>query len=211
MDNHSKKLLLWAAGGIIVLISQVAVFGEDYFSFGKSVNKYFGPEETKSRIYVDIFVPVSGIVRDIDIAINMKHTSFCDLQIFIGSPDLLGDTRCINSYDEYNFVPFRQINGWIVLDEESLFDIDQPQESYMGLFKPNAEDRLSLFYGQQSRGMWQIQIYDTIYADTGRVKDVRVDMLIDSESPAAFLIPEPATLLLTAAGAAFLLRSKRNT
>jgi subtilisin-like proprotein convertase family protein len=199
---------------------QAAVFGADYFSFGKSVNESLGTDKethTKGWVRTAIFVPVSGIVRDIDIALNIDHTSFCDLQIFVGSPDLKGDTVLINYYDDFKnrFDPYRQIPGWMVLDEESMFDIDQSWEPYMGLFKPNGDDsdRLSSFYGQQSYGMWQIEIYDARFYDTGIVKDIRLDMLIDTslEPLTPLSIPEPATLLLTAAGAAFLLRSKRNS
>jgi subtilisin-like proprotein convertase family protein len=215
MDNHSKKMCVWVVGHIIILMCQATVFGADYFSFGKSVNKSFGPDYIKSWVCVDIFIPVSGIVRDIDIALHIEHTSFCDLQIFVGSPDLQDDTVLINYYDDdkNRFDPYRQIPGWMVLDEESMFDIDQPWEPYMGLFRPNGEDRLSSFYEQQSYGMWHIEIYDARFYDTGIVKDIRLDMLIDTglEPATPLSIPEPATLLLTAAGAAFLLRSKRNT
>jgi len=204
-----------AAGGIIVLISQTILFA-NYFSFGKSVNESLGTDKetsTKGWVRTAIFVPVSGIVRDIDIALNIEHTSFCDLQIFVGSPDLGGDKICINLYDKYTLDPNRQSPGWMVLDEESMFGIDQSWEPYMGLFRPNGEDRLSSFYGQQSYGLWLIQIYDAVLYDTGIVKDIRLDMLIDTDlEPSTPLpIPEPATLLLTAAVAAFLLRSKRNT
>lgn len=216
MDNHSRKMCVWGGWCITILIWQMTAFGAEYFSFGKSVNEPLGTDNglnSKGQVCTEIFVPVSGTICDIDIALNIEHTSFCNLQILVGSPDLGGDTTLINYYDLNTFEPHRQIPGWMVLDEESIFDIDQPWEPYMGLFKPNVQGKLSSFYGQQSCGMWQIQIYDLVYWDIGIVKDVRLDMLIDTRDKLStpLLIPEPATVLLITLGAAFALKSRHRT
>jgi subtilisin-like proprotein convertase family protein len=209
MDIHSKKLYLMVTGGVIIILFQTVVLGEDYCSFGRGINQPFESNETKSWVSTEIFVPVSGTVHDIDLALNLKHTSFCDLQIFIVSPQ--GTAACINYYDKDNFAKNRNINGWLVLDEESPFDIDSAPQLNMGLFRPNGPDRLSDFYGQQSYGAWQVRIYDARYGDTGIVRDVRLDFSIDTKLLNPLFVPEPATLLLAAAGAAFLHRIKRYT
>jgi len=201
MDNrHSKVLLLLLAGWVVFYISQAAAFGITYLSFGMVVNQSFGPEQTKSSVNVEIFVPFEGKLLNIDIALNIEHPSFCDLKIYLESPN--GTPAYINGYDVYNFVAGRKSLGWIVLDEESPFDIDRPENFCTGLFKPNGPDRLSMFYGQQSFGMWNIRIADTVIGDTGILKEVRMDLVIN---------PEPSTLLLAAAGAAFMrIRPKIN-
>jgi subtilisin-like proprotein convertase family protein len=209
MDYHSKRLCALFAGVVFVVISQMSAFGATYFSFGKSVNQSWGQDYEKNWVCTSIFVPVSGTIQNIDLALNLQHTSFCDLWIYIDSPS--GTTACINSYDEDNFVAHRNINGWIVFDEESLFDIDNTSQFNMGLFKSNGPDSLSMFYGEQSYGTWQVRIQDVRYNDTGALKDVRFDMLIDSKPLIPLVIPEPSILLLATAGAAFLLRFKRNT
>jgi subtilisin-like proprotein convertase family protein len=210
MDYHSKRLCALFASGIFVVISQMAAFGADYFSFGKSVNQSFGPDYEKNHwVSASIFVPVSGTVQNIDLALDLQHTSFCDLWIYIDSPS--GTTACINSYDRTNFKAGRNINGWIVFDEESLFDIDNTSQSNMGLFRPNGPDSLRMFYGEQSYGTWQVRIQDTIYNDTGILKDAGLDILIGPEPLTSLVTPEPSAILLTTAGAAFLLRFKRNT
>jgi subtilisin-like proprotein convertase family protein len=210
MDIHSKKLYLMVTGGAVIVLFSSAIFAADYYSFGKRINQPFESNETKSWVGTEIFVPVSGTVSSIDLAINMKHTSFCDLQIYISCPGLVDD-KCINTYDYKTFVPGRNINGWLMLDEESPFDIDSASQLNMGLFRPNGPDRLSDFYGQQSYGIWQVRIYDAWYGDTGIVKDVRLDFSIDPKPLTPLFVPEPATLLLVAVGATFLRKTKKNT
>ena len=210
MDEYSKKYLL--AGVFCIFILQSVLFGAEYFSFGKSINENFGPDYTKRQLVIDIFVPVSGTVIDVNIALNMEHSSFCDFQIFVGSPQLEDDTILINYYDDFTnrFDKYRQISGWVILDEESIFDIDQSWEPYMGLFRPNGDDRLSQLYGQQSGGWWRIEIYDARFNDTGLIKDIRLDMLIDTGAEPLKLspIPEPATVLLLAIGGIFAFKSR---
>jgi subtilisin-like proprotein convertase family protein len=210
MDYHSKRLCALFASGIFVVIFQMSAFGANYFSFGKSVNQSWDRDNSKvCWVSTSIFVPASGTIQNIDLALDLQHTSFCDLWIYIDSPS--GTTACINSYDMYNFKAGRNINGWIVFDEESPFSIDQAQQLNMGLFRPNGPSSLSMFYGEQSSGSWKVRIQDTRFYDTGILKDVRFDMLIEPESLNPIFVPEPTTLLLAAAGAAFLLRFKRNT
>jgi subtilisin-like proprotein convertase family protein len=211
MDYHSKRLCALFAAGVFVVISQMTAFGANYFSFGKGVNQSWGQDYEKNWVSTSIFVPVSGTIQNIDLALNLQHTSFCDLQIFIDSPQ--GTTACINYYDDDKniFTPARNIKGWIVFDEESLFGIDQAQQLNMGLFRSNGPDKLSMFYGEQSYGSWQVRIQDTCFGDTGILKGVRFDMLVDQKPLNPLFVPEPTTLLLAATGAAFLLRCKRNT
>jgi subtilisin-like proprotein convertase family protein len=209
MDIHNKRLNLMVTGGVIIILFQTVVLGDDYFSFGRRINQPFESNETKSWVSAEISVPVRGTISSIDLALNLKHTSFCDLKIYLDDP--MGNSICINSYDYDNFVPARNINGWMVLDEESPFDIDSASQLNMGFFKPNGQDGLSDFQGLQSYGTWQVRIYDARFYDTGIVKDVRLDFSIDPESPTPLFVPEPTTLLLAAAGAAFLRGIKRNT
>lgn len=192
MDNHSRKLRLWAAVGVAVCVFQYSALAEGYYSFGRSVNKSFGdPNKKNIMLSEDIFVPIVGKVIDIDLALNIEHTSICDLQIYLKSP--AGTLVCINSYDKDTFVKNRANFYWTIFDAESPFSIDSGQPPYCGLYRPNGPDSLTVFYNQPSYGVWQVRVNDWIYADTGTFKGVRLDFHIN---------PEPSTVLLFAFSAA---------
>jgi subtilisin-like proprotein convertase family protein len=187
MDGfYSRKLYLLAAVGAAICAFQYSVSAEGYYSFGKSVNKSFGdPDKKNIELSEDIFMPIAGKVLDIDLALNIEHTSICDLQIYLKSP--AGTEVCINSYDVDTFVKNKENFYWTVFDAESPISIDSGKPPYTGLFRPNGPGSLTAFYDQQSSGIWQVRVKDWIYADTGTFKGVRLDFHIN---------PEPSTMLL---------------
>jgi len=192
-----------------VCIFQYSTLAEGYYSFGRTVNKSFGEPNEKIILTEDIFVPAEGKILDIDLALNIEHTSICDLWIYIRSPD--GTSACINSYDKdiYGvrmFEPNRVDFYWTVFDDESPISIDSGKSPLCGLYRPNGPGSLSDFYGQQSCGTWQVKICDRRFADTGIFKGVRLDFHIDTEPSIELLsadaaAPEPSTGLLFAISA----------
>jgi len=189
MDYHSRKLRFWAAVGAVICIFQYSVLAEGYYSFGRTINKSFGdPNEENIMLVENIFVPIEGSIIDIDLALNIEHTSICDLQIYLQSP--AGTRVCINSYDVSGvnkFEPNRANFYWTIFDAESPFSINSGKPPYTGLYRPNGPDSLTDFYNQQSFGTWQVRIKDAVLADTGTFKGVRLDFHIN---------PEPSTILL---------------
>lgn len=201
MNNQSRKLRLWAAVGAAICIFQYSALADSYYSFGKTINKSFGEPCDKTLLTTDIFVPAAGKVLDIDLALDIAHTSICDLQISLVSP--AGTFACINSYDIYTFVPHRQNFNWTIFDAESPFYIDDGTPPFSGAYRPNGPDSLTDFYGEQSYGIWQVRVYDGVLGDTGTFKAARLDFRIKPDSPVIPLfIPEPSTLLLFALCAA---------
>lgn len=177
---------------MVLCIFQHSALATGYYSFGRTVNKSFGdPNKKDITLTEDIFVPIAGKVLDIDLALNIEHTSICDLQIYLISP--AGTTACINSYNVYTFKPNKANFYWTVFDAESPFSIDSGKPPFTGLFRPNGPDSLTAFYGQQSYGTWQVRVTDCIYGDTGTFKGVRLDFQINSE---ILNLPEPSTILL---------------
>lgn len=194
MDYHSRKLRFWAAVGAVVCIFQYSVLAEGYYSFGRTINKSFGDPNEKTLLTEDIFVPIHGTVLNVDLALNIEHTSICDLQIYLQSP--AGTRVCINSYDVSGvnkFEPNRANFYWTIFDAESPFSINSGKPPFTGLYRPNGPDSLTVFYNQQSFGTWQVSVYDKVYGDTGTFKGVRLDFHVN---------PEPSIILLFGVSAA---------
>jgi subtilisin-like proprotein convertase family protein len=185
---QERKKYLWPAA-VMFCIFQCSVFGATYYSFGKNFNLSFGAENTKTMLKTEIFVPVSGKVLDLNLMLNIEHTSICDLQIYIKNP--AGDAAMINSYDVYTFVPSQKNFKWTIFDAESPISIDSSSSPFSGRLCPNGPDSLTAFYNQQSYGKWEVWVYDCIYNDTGTFKGARFDFLIN---------PEPASFLFLAIG-----------
>ena len=194
MNKHSRKYL-WMVG-VAVCILQYSAFGSAYYSFGKNINLSFDAENKKTLLKTNIFVPVHGNVLDLNLALNIKHTSTCDLQIYVKSPT--GTVALINGYDFDTFVPGRTDFRWTILDAESPISINAGASPFAGRFRPNGPDSLTSFYGQQSYGKWEVWVYDWIYADTGTFKGARLDFFISPES--IFLLPEPVSILIMLIG-----------
>ena len=200
--KHSKGMLnrVILAGGLSLLILQSVAFGLIYTSFGTSVGKSFGsPEEKNISIVTQLYIPVNGTIKDLDISLDLKHTSFCDLSIIIESPS--GVSAAISFYNEYNFVKNKECLGWITLDNESTVTIDLAQNLSVGSFKPTGLQSLSTLYSQSSFGMWKIKVCDLRYYDTGTLDAIQFDMVIDPQLPISVLsIPEPSTLIFSIGG-----------
>lgn len=87
-EKHSKGLLRVApAIGAVLLLFQASAFAVLNTSYGTGVCKSFGPPEQKD-VWIDtqIFIPVEGKITNLDLALDLIHTSFCDLFIVIDSP-----------------------------------------------------------------------------------------------------------------------------
>jgi len=212
MDRkHSKGLrnkCVIAAGAAVVLFFQTMVSGVIYTSFGTSVGKSFGsPEEKNVTVTTQIYVPFHGSITDLDISLDLTHTSFCDLYIVIESPS--GTSAVISYYTVYNFVKGKQCAGWITLDNESFIKVDVAQNLSIGSFLPTGLQPISTFYGLQSFGMWKIKVSDRIYYDTGTLDGIRFDMAIEPEIPAAAVwIPEPTTGIFSIVSLIILFKTK---
>ncbi len=213
MDRkHSKglrnKCIIAMVAAAVGCIFQAVAFGVIYTSFGTSVGQSFGdPNEKNIRVDTQLYIPIHGTITDLDISLDLKHTSFCDLVITIESPT--GVSATISIYDEDTFVKGKQSFGWITLDNESAIKIDFAQNLSVGSFLPTGLKPISRFYGRQSFGMWKIKIYDQVYYDTGMLDGIRFDMAIEPDvAVAAVWIPEPATLIFSIGSLIILFKTK---
>ncbi|MBA7696671.1 hypothetical protein ES703_105322 [subsurface metagenome] len=138
-----------------------------------------------------IEVPHHFTIHDIDVGISLTHTNVFDLQIFLQSP--AGTMLCLNMYDFREYFEGANYTNTI-FDDEAEVPIEQAAPPFTGRFRPIEPYKLSGFDGQDSFGLWRLQIYDAFYADTGTLNSFEL----------IFTVPEPATAILLTLGVALI-------
>lgn len=177
-----------------IFADTVYIYGKDDFDLPIPAN----PDDTRGWM-TDAVIRVDDhfTIYDIDVAISLKHTHIFDLQLFLQSP--FGARLCLNMYDfkrEY----FRgQDYTQTVFDDEALFPIERGRAPFTGRFRPRAGNLLRVFDGKDAYGLWQLQIYDAYYYDTGILNSCKI----------MITTPEPATAILLSIGAALMRLRKR--
>jgi len=145
-----------------------------------------------------IDIPDHFTILDLDVGINVTHTSAFDLQIFLQSP--AGTNLCLNMYNFDEFFEGADYTDTI-FDDEALTPINQGRPPFTGRFTPRAPNILDTFDGEDTFGQWRLRIYDAYYYDTGRLKNFKLFITV----------PEPASLSLFVLVAGLLLFRKPHT
>ncbi|MHC4459983.1 MAG: proprotein convertase P-domain-containing protein [Planctomycetota bacterium] len=161
------------------------------------------PDDTRGWM-ADAIIEITDqfTVSELDIRINITHTSAFDLQIFLQSP--AGTTLCLNMYNPFDEYFEGENYTQTIFDDEAETAIEQAEPPFTGRFRPKAIDAgnlLEVFNDQDAYGLWRLQIYDAFYADTGSLDSF--ELIITT--------PEPATsiLLLLGTGLITLLNPRR--
>ncbi len=150
-------LVIAVVGAFPVFADSVYIYSGD---FNLSIPSLDEPESEFGAGWMDdaiIEVGVHHIIHDIDVGINLTHTNVFDLQIFLQSP--AGTQLSLNMYnlDEY-FEGANYTNT--IFDDEAELPIEQGEAPFTGRFRPTAGSLLQVFDGQDSFGLWRLQIYD---------------------------------------------------
>ena len=147
-----------------------------------------GPESSMTEAVIE--VPDNFTIDDLDVSITVTHTNVFDLQIFLQSP--LGTRICLNMFDFKDEFSVYQNYTNTIFDDEADISIKQGQAPFTGRFRPIEPFELSEFDGEQTAGLWRLQIYDMFDYDTGTLD--RFELIITT--------PEPATAILLILGIA---------
>ena len=147
------------------------------------------PDDTRGWM-ADAIIEITDhfIIHDLDIRINITHTSAFDLQIFLQSP--AGARICLNMYDFREFFEGENYTQTI-FDDEAGTAIEQADPPFTGRFRPKAIDTanlLEVFDGQDSYGLWRLQIYDAFYADTGKLDSFEIIVTTPEPAPAILFL-----------------------
>lgn len=108
-------------------------------------------------------VPGHLIVHDLNVLVNVTHTSAFDLLLFVQSPDgvrvALTKTDPLYGYfagEDYRSTTF---------DDEADVPVKDGTPPFAGSFRP--AEPLTAFDGRDAYGLWRLQVYDAYYANTG--------------------------------------------
>lgn len=137
-------------------------------------------------------------IKDLDIALYLKHPNDGDLEISLKGPDgtsvLLADNRGGSGDD------FGSAAKWTRFDDEGrMFPVTTAAASFLGTHQP--ENMLSAFDGKSTMGKWILEIKDTAAGDAGTFQGFTL----------IALVPEPSAFSMGAifAGVLTLFRRRR--
>jgi subtilisin-like proprotein convertase family protein len=125
------------------------------------------PDDSAGGTVSNLFVPVSGRIKDINVRINsIDHSFLGDLKVELTSPDNSTTVRLIEHVGGPN-------NGGddlvdTVFDDEAATVIGTGGSAapYTGSFRPQG-DQLSRFDGKEQQGTWKLRVSDRYENDTG--------------------------------------------
>ncbi|HKP21119.1 MAG TPA: S8 family serine peptidase, partial [Thermoleophilaceae bacterium] len=125
------------------------------------------PDDNSGGVASNLFVPVSGRIKDLDVRIDsIDHSFVGDLKVELTSPDNSTTVRLIEHVGGPN-------NGGDDL-VDTVFDDEAPAvigsagsaAPYTGSFRPQG-DQLSRLDGKQQQGTWKLRVSDRYENDTG--------------------------------------------
>lgn len=134
-----------------------------------------------------IEIPDHFTIDDLDVGISLTHTNVFDLQIFLQNPS--GTTRiCLNMYDFKNDFSVRPNYTNTIFDDEAEVPIEGADSPFTGRFRPFEPFQLSEFDGEQTAGLWRLQILDRFYADTGTLNHFELVITTPEPTTSIFLL-----------------------
>ncbi len=152
-----------------------------------------------------IYIPCHILICDLDVRVDIRHTSAVDLQLSLQGP--AGWSIMLSAGDAYEQYSEGQDYDSTVFDDEATTWIQDALAPFTGSFQPL--HALAAFDGQDAYGVWQLQVRDMCYSDTGVLDSFL--LRITGSLPAETLpVPAPAAgglvvlgMALTAAGRRF--------
>jgi len=194
MDARSAAQRIVA---ILVIVGGVTfpVFADSIYTysgdFNLSIPSLDEPDSEFGAGWMDdaiIEVPDHFIISDLDIAVTLTHENLFDLQVILQSPE--GTNVALNASGNMALLNIAAYEKNIIFDDEAELPIEQGEAPFTGRFRPTAGSLLQVFDGQDSFGLWRLQIYDAWEWDTGTLN--RFELTITA--------PEPTTVILLLLG-----------
>jgi hypothetical protein len=125
------------------------------------------------------------IIDDIDVMLNIQHTSAFDLQITLKNP--AGSVCRLTSPDISNFFLGADYIA-TVFDDKADTPIEQGRPPFTGRFRPLQGYSLTAFTGRDAFGTWRLKIYDAYEYDTGRLTSFQLIITTSAPEPGSMAI-----------------------
>jgi subtilisin-like proprotein convertase family protein len=121
------------------------------------------PDDSALGLASTINIPDAGVVKDLDVRVNITHSWVGDLRLDLTGPD--GTTVKLAEH------PGGPDNGGqnfvnMVFDDEAPTSISTAAAPYTGRFRPQ-NDQLERFNGKPQTGDWTLRVRDLFEGDTG--------------------------------------------
>jgi len=190
MDSRSSTLFLTA---FLVLLTGLSnsVSANRTIIYRDDFNLSIPADKSQNRgLMNDATIEIVDhyVICDLDIIVDITHTSVFDLQIRLRSPS--GTKIFLNKYNYRK--DFLKGGDYIqtIFDDESQIPIELGRPPFTGRFKPKGGNFLKAFDGEDIYGTWRLQINDQFYYDTGTLNSFGL----------AVTVPEPATITFLTLG-----------
>lgn len=185
----------------LVLLCATAELGAVVLEYGGQFDLAIPDQAGESSGWMDfalIDIEDHFAIGDLDVLIDVTHTSVFDLQIYLYGPD--GTAMRLVGYDEPgDFFSGADYSETIFDDEASVY-IDDGASPFAGRFRPMSGYSLDAFDGVDIYGQWRLGIYDNAIFDTGTLN--KFELYVTT--------PEPGTIILLSQGVLIFFRRKKD-
>lgn len=130
------------------------------------------PDASTTGVASSLAIPSSGVIRDVDVRVSVRHPFLGDLKITLTSPS--GTTIVLANRPGGSDNNGGDLTNTI-FDDSALRDISSGTPPYTDRFRPQG-DQLSRLNGESQEGTWVLRAYDRAPGDTGTVTDWGLDI-----------------------------------
>lgn len=176
--------------GVVLAGLVVAVADADVVcTYSKQFNLRIPAEPGTTRGWMEnaiIDVPSHLIITDLDVSVDLTHSSVFDLQLFLESPS--GTGVLLNMYDlVQGYITGKDYSG-TTFDDEAGTPIEAGSPPFTGSFRPLEGSSLSIYDGEDAYGPWKFRVADAYYNDTGHFDAYSLIITVPEPATIAFLL-----------------------